>query len=65
MPEAAKADPVPIFTTVLLLELQKPPEVASVNIVSPFTQTLATPDIAAGSGFTVMIADVLQPELKV
>jgi hypothetical protein len=65
VPDAAKAEPVPIFTTVLLLELQKPPVVASVKIVSPFTQTLATPDIGAGKGLTVTIVDVLQPELSV
>ena len=65
VPDAANAEPVPMLTTALLLELQKPPVVASVNIVSALTQTAATPDIGAGRGLTVIMLDVLQPELSV
>jgi hypothetical protein len=47
----------PMVATALLLLLQVPPEVASVNVVvAPWQRTVPVeaPDIAAGNGFTVI-----------
>lgn len=52
----------PMSALVLLL-LQVPPVVASVNVVvPPASQTVAVPAMAAGAVFTVMVMVVVQPE---
>lgn len=43
------------------LETHVPPVVAFVNGMVVPTQTAEGPDMAAGSGFTVTITEVLQP----
>jgi hypothetical protein len=45
--------------------LHEPPIVASLTVADAAWQTLAGPDIAAGNGFTVTMAVVLQPVDKV
>lgn len=54
-------DDEPTVANVGLLLIQLPPDVASVSVVFRPTHTLVAPPIAAGKGFTVTGADLLQP----
>jgi hypothetical protein len=53
--------PDPTVAIAILLLLQVPPVVPSLNVVVKPTQTDAIPVIAAGTGFTVTTAVCLQP----
>ena len=55
----------PTVANPVLLLLQVPPPVISLNIVVEPVQTLAVPVMAAGNGLTVMIAVVIQPVASV
>lgn len=56
---------IPTVASATLLLLHEPPNVASFNGIEEATQTVPAPVTAAGSGFTVTTADVLQPVGKV
>ena len=58
---------VPDATVALVtsLLLQVPPVLVSVNIVERPAHTFVVPPIAAGKGFTVIVAMLIQPEGKV
>jgi len=53
---------IPVEPTVALplLALHVPPEVASVNVIVEPTHTAEGPEIAAGNGFIVSVAEALQ-----
>ena len=50
----------PPIAALRLLALHTPPPVGSVNVTDEPTHTASVPGIAAGSGFTVTIAVVIQ-----
>lgn len=58
-------DVEPIVAIPVLLLLHTPPAVASFKVVVPSTQTLVTPVIEDGKGFTVTTVVVRQPVGKV
>jgi hypothetical protein len=51
----------PIIAIVVLLLLQVPPAVTSVNVIVRPTQTLPAPFIDDGKVLTVTVASVIQP----
>lgn len=53
-----------IVASEVLLLLQVPPAVASVNCVVAATHTPAAPEIAAGKGFTITDVVAMQPKLR-
>ena len=55
----------PMVATPVLLLVQLPPEVASVNVVVKPTHTFVVPPIAAGFGLTVKLVTAIQPVLNV
>ena len=54
--------PVPIEATVALALLHAPLPPASVSVLVPPGHTVPLPAIAGGSGFTVNVAEAVQPD---
>jgi hypothetical protein len=62
IPVVTVPDDDPIVATLVLLLVQVPPVIASVNVVvAPPAHKLSVPPITAGSGFTVNGVDTWQP----
>ena len=54
----------PMVATAVLVLLQVPPEVASLNVVVKPTHTVEVPEIAAGKGLTVTLVTARHPVLS-